>query len=74
MTQGLQIYDIARFIQLRKDKVNCHEEDKSNLLKHFEAKKKSGLKSRDFSPLRVNVRLFPLDVSYLAATIYGGEF
>ena len=33
MTQGLQNYYIAWFIQLRKDKRNCPEEDKSNLLK-----------------------------------------
>ena len=34
MTQGLQNYYIAWFIQLRKDKRNCLEEDKSFLLKH----------------------------------------
>lgn len=33
MTQGLQNYYIAWFIQLRKDKENCPEEDKSFLLK-----------------------------------------
>ena len=35
MTQGLQNYYIAWLIQLRKDKRNCPEEDKSNLLKHY---------------------------------------
>ena len=35
MTQGLQNYYIAWFIQLRKDKRNCPEEDKSNLLKQY---------------------------------------
>ena len=35
MTQGLQNYYIAWFIQLRKDKRNCPEEDKSFLLKQF---------------------------------------
>ena len=33
MTQGLQNYYIVWFIQLRKDKRNCPEEDKSFLLK-----------------------------------------
>ena len=55
MTQGLQNYYIAWFIQLRKDKGNCPEEDKSFLLKH--------LVSRHFPFSFIKAKLFILFLS-----------
>ncbi len=34
-------------------------------------KKKSGLKSSDFRPLRINMRLFPFDAPKMVSMIYG---
>ena len=45
------------------DSYHCWEE-------RYDAKRKSGLKSRDFSPLRVNMRLFPLIFGNLRWLIY----
>ena len=56
LTYNQELYALAKLGENTDDTIRYSDE-------YYKAKKISGLKSKDFRPLRVNMQLFPLDVA-----------